>query len=81
MSFHFCPNPTQLTSWDISPPLYGQQNDVCGPMEGSLSTSKSYFVTLLDDYSGYSSIVPIATKGEACEAIANELLRWGNACE
>ena len=62
-------------------PLELVHSDVCGPMEGSLSTRKSYFITLLDDFTGYSSLIPINSKGEASDAIMLELIRWSNACE
>lgn len=50
--------------------------DVCGPIEVPSLGGKRYFVTLLDDWSGWSIVVPIAAKSQVAEVIILELERW-----
>ena len=53
----------------ITAPLDLLHSDVMGPMpEGSRGGNK-YIVTILDDFSGFSAIVPLATKAEAPSAV------------
>jgi hypothetical protein len=50
-------------------PLALVHTDVCGPMPVMSMGGNNYFVTLLDDYSRFSAVVPIARKSDAAAAV------------
>jgi transposase InsO family protein len=50
--------------------------DVCRPMEVPSLAGHRYFATHLDDKSGYSIVVPLATKAAVADAVIEVLEAW-----
>lgn len=49
--------------------------DVCGPYPTTLGGSR-YFITFLDDYSGFCSVTTLATRAEVARAVKGTLRMW-----
>jgi hypothetical protein len=50
--------------------------DVLGPMETASMAGHKYVATFLDDYSGYSAIVPLQRKSEVTDNVIKVLNAW-----
>lgn len=68
------PFPTSRTV--VSAPLELVHTDVCGPMPVRSLGNSRYFVTVVDDATGYKEAIPIASKAQAGAAVRNTIARW-----
>eukprot|EP00170_Pyropia_yezoensis_P001781 contig_7619_g1785 len=50
--------------------------DVCGPMPVASIGGARYFVTILDDHTGWKAAVPIVRKSDAADALKDVLQEW-----
>lgn len=49
-------------------------SDVCGPINPPTYDDKNYFITLIDDYSGFTMLRLLEYKSEACDAVKEMML-------
>ena len=68
-------NPDQRTS---SRPLELVHTDVCGPFATTTPSGGRYVVTLLDDYTRYSTCRVLRAKSETAQFLQDTILLWEN---
>jgi hypothetical protein len=60
-----CARPFPSCAPHTTRPLQLVRTDLCGPMPVQSLGGKQYWLTVLDDYSGYADVFAPRTKGEA----------------
>ncbi|GAB4814243.1 hypothetical protein N2152v2_001289 [Parachlorella kessleri] len=65
--------PFQASQHAAMQPLELVHTDVCGPLPVTSLGGSSYFVTLLDDYSKLSAVLPLARKSDTAAAVQRTL--------
>jgi transposase InsO family protein len=50
--------------------------DIAGPMQVTSAGGARYFVTVLDEYTQYTAVKPIAKKSEAADFIKHIIMHW-----
>jgi transposase InsO family protein len=65
--------PFPASSSQTSRPMQLVHMDVCGPMPVQSLGGSKYFATFLDDYSGFSLVVPVASKADV-PAVVKQIL-------
>jgi transposase InsO family protein len=57
-------------------PMEQVHTDIAGPMQVTSAGGARYFVTVLDDYTQYTAVKPIAKKSEAADFIKHIIKHW-----
>ena len=67
-------NPFKPSSSAATRPLALVHTDLCGPLPVTSMGGSHYFVTLLDDYSKFSAVRPLAHKSDTARAVKDTLI-------